>query len=152
MKEGQSRRQKIAEFLIEMAKKSPGTLFSYPQIAKAIFNCKTMPRINDTETMAVARSGTSVREYLQKNHQADLMTANGHMRALVTDDDKVRWRLRKTTIKIAGAVRAHQASLAITDDRKIKSNELKTELRSVHRPIAKLGQEAVALLPDKGPV
>lgn len=148
---GASKRAKIGDLLFAMAKKHPGKLFTYQEIAKEVYERRITPRKEHTETKSIANSGASVREYLQKKYNVDLKVENGSMRALVTDDDKARNRLPQTEARVASAHRQHARSVAIVDPRKLKDQELRTAFETRHAPIAKFGDKIAGLLPTRKP-
>lgn len=146
----QSRRQRVGDYLMTMAKKSPGEFFSYQAIAKVLYDRKIMPKKDHAETKAVANLGASVRDYLQKKYNADLAVMGGAMRALITDEDKARHRLPKTRERVASAHRQHERSVAIVDGRKIRDEELKASFEK-DQQIAKFGTKIAGLLPTRKP-
>lgn len=144
-----SKRQRIGDYLIGMAKKQPGKLFSYREIAKEVFGLRSLPHKDDAFTRSVAHSGGSVRAYLQKRN-IDLAVQNASMRALMTDEDKVRIRLPQTEATVASAHRRHAESVAIVDPRKLKKED-RESFENRFLKIAQFGQKIAGLLPTRKP-
>lgn len=146
----QTDKERIGEFIYQMEKKKPGHLWSYPVIAKELFDLARLPKKDDARVKLVANKGASVRDYLQKTYGADLLVANGSMRALITDDDKVRHRLPKTRARVASAHRQHARSCDVVDPRGLKDSDAKESFEG-HKKIAQYGERVIGLLPSRKP-
>jgi len=146
-----SKSQTIAEFLMQRSKSHPGLLFGYPQIAKEIYERRALPKHDSMECRSVQSVAGGVRKYLQENYGADLLVLHKSMRALVTDDDKVAWRVRNTGSRMSSAAKAHARAVELVKESGIHDRKLKVEFKDSYTPIAKLGNEIVTLLPSKKP-
>lgn len=82
---------KIAHFLVAMITKAPKVLFSYNLVYQAVNGLSRTPGAKDKSVLQLARSMSSVREKLLRQHNRDLKTVRGvGIRASVDGEDRVQ--------------------------------------------------------------
>lgn len=133
-----SRSQRIAYYLDWAAQTRKGQYEPYNEIAKAIDNRSSLPRMDSDHVKGVRRSIGAVRAVLQKRYQRDLDSAVGSMRATVDDEDTASVALPKRMKRLRSAKNSLVATHQLIDPSKVKDARIKAYLQHDVRDIIKL--------------
>lgn len=149
---------KIAQMLDWAADKSPGTVCTYPQIAKAILDLNKMPRFDSREVEMIRGRMSAASLIMRKEYNRDIVTVPKEgARATFSDEDLLSNCITKKARRLYSAKERLSEAIAILDEEGLVSDDIKyladwlnDELKPIFRKLES-PKATRALLPPPPP-